>query len=326
MIDQTTESAILTHDVIAAPGLGTRSWIGFTRFVRTKPLGAIGGVIVLALVVVALMAPVLAPYDPRSTPAGPWEAPNSAYKLGADYVGRDVLSRLIYGARISLYVGLGSVLLGITASFIIGVALTYTGGIADMVGQRIVDALMSLPGLLIALAIMAVVTPSLNTVVIAIVIGMIAPVIRTVRSQVLSIKELDYVTAARAVGAGPYRIIFKHIAPNCFATYLVLATYYLGFAIIIEVFPGVPGRGRPAGPTELGRDAGEGRRRSREERAVVGDCSRPGHLPGGDGLQPAGRRSARRVRPQAQGPLNLLAPRPTDAETARRQTGSGLAA
>ena len=227
MIDQTTESAILTHDVIAAPGMGTRARIGFTRFVRSKPLGAIGGVIVLTLVVVALMAPVLAPYDPRSTPAAPWEAPNSTYKLGADYVGRDVLSRLIYGARISLYVGLGSVLLGITASFIIGVALTYTGGIADMIGQRIVDALMSLPGLLIALAIMAVVTPSLNTVVIAIVIGMIAPVIRTVRSQVLSIKELDYVTAARAVGAGPYRIIFKHIAPNCFATYLVLATYYL---------------------------------------------------------------------------------------------------
>ncbi len=245
MIDQTTESAILTHDAIAAPGLGKRAWIGFSRFVRTKPLGAIGGVLVLTLVVVALMAPVLAPYDPRSTPAAPWEAPNSAYKLGADYVGRDVLSRLIYGARISLYVGLGSVLVGITASFIIGVALTYTGGIADMIGQRIVDALMSLPGLLIALAIMAVVTPSLNTVVIAIVIGMVAPVIRTVRSQVLSIKELDYVTAARAVGSGPYRIIFKHIAPNCFATYLVLATYYLGFAIIIESSLAFLGVGAP---------------------------------------------------------------------------------
>ncbi|CAI7996109.1 Oligopeptide transport system permease protein AppC [Geodia barretti] len=111
------------------------------------------------------LAPILAPYDPRSTPALPWEAPNATYILGADYVGRDVLSRLIYGARISLYVGMGSVVAGITVSFVLGVALTYAGGIIDMVAQRVVDALMSLPGLLIALAIMAVVTPSLNTVV-----------------------------------------------------------------------------------------------------------------------------------------------------------------
>ena len=234
MIDQTSETAILTREAVAAPGLAKRSWVGFARFVRTKPLGAIGGVLVLMLVFVAALAPVLAPFDPRSTPAAPWESPNSTYILGADYVGRDVLSRLIYGARISLYVGMGSVLVGITASFVIGVALTYAGGVVDMVAQRIVDALMSLPGLLIALAIMAVVTPSLNTVILAIVIGMIAPVIRTVRSQVLSMKELDYVTAARAVGAKPNRIIFRHIVPNCFATYLVLATYYLGFAIIIE--------------------------------------------------------------------------------------------
>ncbi len=245
MIDQTSETAILTREAVAAPGLAKRSWVGFARFVRTKPLGAIGGVLVLMLVFVAALAPVLAPFDPRSTPAAPWESPNSTYILGADYVGRDVLSRLIYGARISLYVGMGSVLVGITASFVIGVALTYAGGVVDMVAQRIVDALMSLPGLLIALAIMAVVTPSLNTVILAIVIGMIAPVIRTVRSQVLSMKELDYVTAARAVGAKPNRIIFRHIVPNCFATYLVLATYYLGFAIIIESSLSFLGVGTP---------------------------------------------------------------------------------
>ncbi|CAI8051640.1 Putative peptide transport system permease protein BMEII0207/BMEII0208, partial [Geodia barretti] len=115
----------------------------------------------------------------------------------------------------------------------------------DMVAQRVVDALMSLAGLLIALAIMAVVTPSLNTVVLAIVIGMIAPVIRKVRSQVLSLKELDYVTAAQAIGAPPWRIIFRHIVPNCFATYLVLATYYLGFAIIIESSLSFLGVGTP---------------------------------------------------------------------------------
>ncbi|MXZ91335.1 MAG: ABC transporter permease [Chloroflexi bacterium] len=245
MIDQTTEQAAIAREAMPAPGLTARWWTAFMRFIRTKPLGAVGGLIVVLLVLVAALAPVLSPYDPRSTPALPWESPNADFLLGADYVGRDVLSRLIYGARISLYVGLGSVLVGITASFIIGVALTYIGGIVDMVAQRIVDALMSLPGLLIALAIMAVVTPSLNTVILAIVIGMIAPVIRTVRSQVLSLKELDYVTAATAIGAPPWRIIFRHIVPNCFATYLVLATYYLGFAIIIESSLSFLGVGTP---------------------------------------------------------------------------------
>ena len=245
MIDQTTEQATIAREELPAPGMTSRAWTGLTRFCRTKPLGAIGGLIVVMLVLVAALAPVLSPYDPRSTPALPWEAPNSTFILGADYVGRDVLSRLLYGARISLYVGMGSVLVGITASFIIGVALTYIGGIVDTVSQRIVDALMSLPGLLIALAIMAVVTPSLNTVILAIVIGMIAPVIRTVRSQVLSLRELDYVTAALAIGAPPWRIILRHIIPNCFATYLVLATYYLGFAIIIESSLSFLGVGTP---------------------------------------------------------------------------------
>ena len=245
MIDQTSEQVALPREGVAAPSFGARAWTQSTRFVRTKPLGAVGGLIVLVLVVVAALAPVLSPYDPRSTPAAPWQPPNADYILGADYVGRDVLSRLIYGARISLYVGLGSVVVGITGSFIIGVALTYAGGIVDTISQRVVDSLMSLPGLLIALAIMAVVTPSLNTVILAIVIGMIAPVIRTVRSQVLSLRELDYVTAALAIGAPPWRIILKHIVPNCFATYLVLATYYLGFAIIIESSLSFLGVGAP---------------------------------------------------------------------------------
>ena len=239
------EPAALTREMVAAPGIGARSWTGFKRFVRGKPLGAIGGAIVLVLVIVAVLAPVLSPYDPRETPAQSWQSPNAEHPLGADHVGRDALSRLIYGAQISLYVGLGSVLVGITASFIIGVSLSYAGGIVDMVAQRVVDALMSLPGLLIALAIMAVVTPSRETVILAIVIGMIAPVIRTVRSQVLSLKELDYVTAARAIGASPNRIVLRHIVPNCFATYLVLATYYLGFAIIIEASLSFLGVGTP---------------------------------------------------------------------------------
>jgi peptide/nickel transport system permease protein len=151
----------------------------------------------------------------------------------------------MHGARISLYVGLGSVLIGITAGFVVGVTSTYGGGPIDLSVQRVVDALMALPGLIIALAIIAVLGSSLNNVIIAIVIGMIAPVVRTVRSQVLSIKELDYITAARAVGASPFRLIFRHIVPNCFAIYLILASYYLGFAIIIEASLSFLGVGAP---------------------------------------------------------------------------------
>ena len=221
------------------------------QFCRRKPVGALGGMLVVILVIVALLAPVISPYDPRDLPdshqggSTVYIPPNGQFLLGTDHVGRDVLSRLIYGARISLYVGLGSVLIGITASFVIGVALAYAGGVIDMSAQRVVDALMALPGLIIALAIVAVLGSSLNNVILAIVIGMIAPVIRTVRSQVLSIKELDYVTAAEAIGAPPWRIVFRHIVPNCFAIYLVLATYYLGFAIIIEASLSFLGVGAP---------------------------------------------------------------------------------
>ena len=224
-------------------------WV--VTFSRRKPLGAIGGIITVILFVLAILAPVIAPYDERDThgdyvhasPGSP--GPEARFLLGADALGRDVLSRVIVGARVSLYVGVGSVLIGITAGFVLGIASTYAGGKIDMAFQRFVDALMALPGLIIALAIMAVLGPSLNNVIIAIVIGMLAPVVRTIRSQVLTLKELDYVLAARAIGASSARIIFWHIAPNCFATYLIMATYYLGFAIIIEASLSFLGVGSP---------------------------------------------------------------------------------
>jgi peptide/nickel transport system permease protein len=215
------------------------------RFGRRKPLGAIGGAIVVVLILIAIMAPALAPYGPRSLEGRVHESPNSRYLLGTDHLGRDLLSRIIYGARISLYVGLGSVVIGITGSFILGVATAYAGGAIDLSFQRLIDAMMALPGLIIALAIMAVLGASLNNVIIAIVIGVLAPVVRTVRSQVLSLRELDYVTAARAVGCSGLRIILRHIVPNCLAIYLILATYYLGAAIIIEASLSFLGVGAP---------------------------------------------------------------------------------
>jgi peptide/nickel transport system permease protein len=221
------------------------------KFSRRKPLGAVGGVIVLALLVMALLAPVISPYDPRqiireaNNRVPVHVAPGSTYLLGTDHVGRDVLSRAIHGARISLYVGVGAVLIGVTGWFIVGMVSAYVGGAVDLIVQRIVDAMMAVPGLIIVLAIMAVLGSSLNNVIIAIVIGMLAPVVRTVRSQVLSVKEMEYVVAARAIGAPSARIIGRHLMPNCLAIYLILATYYLGFAIILEASLSFLGVGVP---------------------------------------------------------------------------------
>jgi peptide/nickel transport system permease protein len=226
-------------------------WTVIAGFARRKPLGAVGGLIVLVLVVTALLAPVLSPYDPRQiireadhrVPVH--VAPGLRYPMGTDHVGRDIVSRIVYGARISLYVGLGAVLIGVTGWFVVGMASAYAGRGVDLVVQRIVDAMQAVPGLIIVLAIMAVLGSSLNNVVIAIVIGMLAPVVRTVRSQVLSVKEMEYVAAARAIGAPAWRIVARHILPNCLAIYLILATYYLGFAIILEASLSFLGVGVP---------------------------------------------------------------------------------
>ena len=214
---------------------------------KRKPLGAVGAVIAVALILTAVGSrlSILPVADPYESAGDIFLAPSREFPMGTDIIGRDVMSRVLYGSWISLYVGIGSVLIGITAGFVLGVASTYAGGVIDLSFQRVVDALMSIPGLILALAIMAILGPSLNNVILAIVIGMLAPVVRTVRSQVLTLKEMDYVTAARAVGASPGRIVFRHIMPNCFAIYIIMATYYLGFAIIIEASLSFLGLGAP---------------------------------------------------------------------------------
>jgi peptide/nickel transport system permease protein len=251
MVDRETTAGSAIPDMriewraLAAP------LVAVARFSRRKPLGALGGLIVLALLVMALLAPELSPYDPRqiireaNNKVPVYVAPGSVYLLGTDHVGRDILSRIIYGARISLYVGFGAVLIGVTGWFVVGLVSAYAGGVGDLIVQRIVDAMMAVPGLVIVLAIMAVLGSSLNNVIIAIVIGMLAPVIRTVRSQVLSVKEMEYIIAARAIGAPSGRIIVRHVMPNCLAIYLILATYYLGFSIIIEASLSFLGVGVP---------------------------------------------------------------------------------
>ena len=246
-----TEEAVLARERSSFGQYPVQAGKAVLGFARRKPLGAIGGSVVLFLVFIALVSPVLAPYGDREiirmengrVPV--YYAPGTDYLLGTDHVGRDTLSRIMYGARISLYVGGMSVAIGITLFFLVGVLSAYAGGKVDLVIQRLIDAKMALPGLVIALAIMAALGSSLNNVILAIVIGLAPAVVRTVRSQVLSLKEMDYVLAARAIGASPMRIMIRHIVPNCFATYLILATYYLGFAIILEASLSFLGVGSP---------------------------------------------------------------------------------
>ena len=143
------------------------------------------------------------------------------FLLGTDELGRDVLSRVFFGARVSMYVGISSVLIGITLGFILGTLSGYFGGKFDLLFQRLIDALLSFPTVILALAIIAVLGAGINNVILALVIVLIPNTSRTIRSQVLSIKEMDYVLAATAVGSSSTRIIFRHLMPNCFATYII---------------------------------------------------------------------------------------------------------
>jgi peptide/nickel transport system permease protein len=217
------------------PPLPVAALLGLRHFVRYKPLGAAGGIVLLLLILVAVFAPWLAPRDPYAPHvAFQYAPPGGEFLLGGDQLGRDVLSRLIYGARISLRVGVFSVLIGITAGTLLGIASAYIGGKVDLVIQRLVDALMAFPPIILALGLMAARGASENNVIIALVAILLPGATRVVRSQTLSIKELDYTLAARAIGAGPGRIMIRHILPNVMANFIVLSTISLGFAIIIE--------------------------------------------------------------------------------------------
>ena len=221
-------------------------WENTLNFAQRKPLGAFGAVVVILLVVVAIFAPLVATADPKLTNASyRFNPPNGDTWLGGDQIGRDVYSRLVYGTRISLVVGLLSVFFGVTIGAFIGIVSGYFGGITDLVIQRIMDAMMSFPALILALAIMAILGASVTNVVIALSAVFIPGAARTIRSQALSIKEVDYVLAARAVGAGDWRIILRHMAPNCAATFIVLASISLGWAIVVEASLSFLGVGIP---------------------------------------------------------------------------------
>ena len=208
---------------------------GLWRLIKEKPLGAFGGVIVLGLLLCALLAPWIAtnPYD-QTNVRNRLKPPSSQFYFGTDNLGRDIFSRIIYGARVSVTVGFGAVSIGICLATFVGVGSGYFGGKADVLVQRLVDSWMAIPGLLLLLNVMAVLGPGLLNVILALGVVSAARNSRIIRSAAMAIKENQFVEAARAVGASHLRIILYYILPNIMAPIIIIATISLGFAILTE--------------------------------------------------------------------------------------------
>ena len=213
---------------------------------RRRPLGVLGGGLVALLLLAALLAPYVTRYGPANIDStSVLVPPGRQHLLGTDNLGRDVLTRVLHGARLSLYVGLVSVTLGSLAGGALGLVSGYRGGLADAVSQRFLDALMAFPTLLLALAIVAALGASLHNVVMAIAVAQVPWASRVVRATTLSVRESQYVEAARVSGCGDGRIMAVHIAPQCLAPFLVVATAALGAAIIAEASLSFLGLGVP---------------------------------------------------------------------------------
>jgi peptide/nickel transport system permease protein len=221
-------------------------WSAIRFLARRYPLGAFGAVIMALCVFAALFAPFITVYDPLSTNAAASLArPSLQHWLGCDFMGRDVYSRIIYGARISLAVGLGSLGLGLTSGVLIGLISGYLGGWIDLAAQRLIDILQSLPLLVMALLMTASLGPSLRNTIIAISIALIPSSARVVRSTTLSLREQPFVESAKAIGMGQVRIAFRHVLPNTLAPLIVLGTAQLGATILIEATLSFLGLGVP---------------------------------------------------------------------------------
>jgi peptide/nickel transport system permease protein len=203
--------------------------------IRRKPLGAASAALIALIVLTAIFADVLAPYDPLfAQPEIRLAAPSWEHPFGTDDIGRDVLSRVIYGSRISLWVGLLAVGIGTVVGMIIGLLCGYCEGRTDLVFQRIMDAIQAIPGLMLALAIVSVLTPNTTNAMLAIAMVIIPGNSRIVRGAVLAAKQNRYVEAAQAIGCRHPRIILTHILTNVTAPILVIASICLGNDILIE--------------------------------------------------------------------------------------------
>jgi peptide/nickel transport system permease protein len=213
---------------------------------RHYPLGAAGAVILIVFVLTAIFADGISPFDPTSTnPAISLARPSMAHWLGADFMGRDMFSRIVGGSRISLAVGLGSISLGCLVGVPIGLLSGYFGGWLDLTIQRLIDMMQSLPLLVTALVMAAALGPSLRNTIIAIAIPLVPSIARIVRSNTLALKEMPFIEAARAIGLSETWIAIRHVLPNTLAPLIVLVTAQFGSAILVEASLSFLGLGVP---------------------------------------------------------------------------------
>jgi peptide/nickel transport system permease protein len=226
----------------------------FIQLILTKPLGAVGGFLVLILVVVAILAPVITYTDPfvmhsDDTLVGP----SKKFFFGTDQLGRDVYSRIVYGARLSLFFGIAATALSTTIATIVGILSAFIGGLFDTVVQRIVDAMMSFPYLIIMLTIMALFGPGTLNLILAFGVAAWAGQSRVIRSAALSIKGNEYLMAARAIGCKQRTIMLRHVLPNVAAPIIVMISMNIGGAILVEAVLSFIGFGIPPPAPSWGR-------------------------------------------------------------------------
>ncbi len=241
MITETEQVLLGTHQAVR---LHLRSWIA--RFLRQHPVGAAGGAVMLLVVLAAALATAVSTHDPvRTDAAHTFVPPGRSHWLGTDHLGRDIYSRIIHGARVSLAVGIATSALGAIAGGAVGLASGYVGGPVALAIQPVLDIMQGFPLLVLALVMTATLGPSLTTVIIAISIPFVPRIARVVRATTLSIREASYVEAARALGASRLRVALRHILPNTLAPLIVLATAQLGNAILVEASLSFLGLGVP---------------------------------------------------------------------------------
>jgi len=223
------------------------------RFLRSSPLGAAAAVLVVITVLIAVFAAQVAPYDPlRNDYTAARQSPSANHVLGTDNLGRDVLSRIIYGLRVSLLVSVASIALGVSVGVVWGVTSGYAAGVYDLLSQRLIEVLSSFPTLILAMLLSVGLGPGLGTVIVAVGVTQIPLATRITRSVVLSVKQTQFVEAARCVGASPGRIMARQIAPQCIAPIAVIATLNLGTAIFAEAALSFLGVGVPPPTPSLG--------------------------------------------------------------------------
>jgi peptide/nickel transport system permease protein len=225
-------AAVFTDDAYVAP---RGMWSAVKRFLIRQPVGTIGIVLVAIFGFAGITADWIAPYNPTSNDFGAMtEAPGWAHWLGTDQLGRDILSRILFGARTAFIVGLTSAIVGGFSGLVLGVGSAYFGGRIDLFLQRILDIVMSFPLIIMALAVVSIFGTGVQNVIIAITIPLIPRCARVVRSSALAIREVPYVDAARALGYSHSRIILNHMVPNVVAPFLIMLTSFVGQAILAE--------------------------------------------------------------------------------------------